>query len=354
MRRHAARDSQIAEFTMKVLQHLQYTDTRVEMPSYLRLTAAKSSRMTSNPLRRARRQKLETEKILPSTKASKKHAEEQKKVREDKSKQKQEKLQVVPGPIHLDWELDPTEGLLRAIDIVLESMWDDIPEKGLGYDLKCELHSFRKGLPPLVMGTHLHAIFLNDSTYVEREMRRRCRAHKIRRLLVNVVEGGEMIIRAQDYYNILDEHASRTAGAVNQAYQEFKALLKEQPEAVSISPYDLEAFPSLEANRSVVLNAGFLTLQPGSDTLNISVPNIGVYLRLVTSSRKWVTRGLSKMAWKEILESQLNDRWESQKSYWREFKGARLQWVLTDCYGGGWCEPFNTPVGRGWKVTGKR
>lgn len=315
----------------------------------MRLTAAKSSQLTTKTGKR--RPRPPEAPLLPSDKAYLKSAEEEKKAREDRTRDRHEKLQIVPGPVTLDWwsdNLNRKPHLLVAMDAILDIMWKDIDRESLGGKRSAEVHYYRKSLPNLVMGTHLHSIFLNDSTHVEREIRRHCQAHKIRRFLVNHVEGGELVIKCKDYYGELE---SRTEN--KQTFMKFKELLEEMPEATAISIHDLRD-KELEKDKNLLLNAGFLTLQPGQfDTYNISVPNLGSYLGLVGSCRKWVLKTLQKAPWKEMLETMLKERLESYKSHWKDYRGATIEWVLCDCYGGGWCEPFKTPVGRGWRVTGK-
>jgi hypothetical protein len=174
---------------------------------------------------------------------------------------------------------------------------------------------------------------------------------------VNLVIGGELLIQTSDYYRILDDCIESRRGIDRTVYEtlnSFKQLLDENPEAVSVTLSELQS-KGIAEYRSYILSAGFLTLSPGqADSFNISLPNVGVYLKLVSNSRKWVIKNLDKLAWKEMLESALVERWISQKFYWKEFKGVTMEWVLSDCYGGGWCEPFNTPVGRGWKYNGKK
>lgn len=304
------------------------------------------------PVRKTTPKKKDTI-LLPDAIVTKRNIEEEKKARANRLKQKHEKLQIIPGPVKLDWTVDPSStDFFDAIDKIQKSQWSEFPEKGMGQRIKADIYQWRKSLPPLVMVTHLHAVFLNDSTFVEREIRSSCQRGDLRRLNVNVVDGGELVIKSDDYYRILDEWINEEN---RQVFESFKELLKQSPEALSLSIYDLESFPGLSEKRNLIMSAGFLTLQTGQlDEFNISIPNIGRYLKLVTSCRKWITTNLDKNPWKEMTEIKLNEHWISGKSRWKEFRGASLDWPLSDCYGGGWCEPFNTPMGRCWKLTGKK
>lgn len=321
----------------------------------MRLTAAKSSQLTTK--NGQRKSKPPEPPVLPSDKVHMKAAQENKQAREEKTRERQEKLQIIPGPIALDWWDLPINGpqrkpsLVDAMDAILNIMWKEIPVKGITKKQAAEVHYYRKTLPKLVLTTHLHSIFLNDSTHVEREIRRNCQSHRIRRLLVNQVDGGELVIKCEDYYSAL-ENAAKTDD--EDVFIKFKQVLTEFPEATNVSSYDLEDKNIAKDHRSKLLNYGFLTLQPGQfDTYNISIPNLGSYLGVVSHCRKAILKIFKKSPWNEMLESLLKERWESYKLYWKDYKGANIEWILCDCYGGGWCEPFKTPVGRGWKLTGK-
>lgn len=323
--------------------------------SRIRLTAAKSSALTTKS--GTRRPRAPEAPLMPSDIDFLKTLEEKKQSRNEK-RALHEKLQVVPGPVTLEWQegLGNHPGLLQAMEAIESIQWKEIPIKGLGRSLPAEVFHYRKSLPLMIMTTHLHSVFINDSTYVEREMRKCCKRQQIRRLVVNVIEGGELVIRSSDYYRILDEtKKSFNDGQFINGFEKFADLLKELPEATSVSVYSLDSVGISQPERSALLNSGFLTMQAGnSDEFNISIPSIGSYLRLVASGRKWVLRLLQKLPHGESLESSIHERWEKNKFHWKEFKGANVEWILCDCYGGGWCEPFNTPVGRGWKLTGKK
>jgi hypothetical protein len=322
----------------------------ISMP--IQLTASKSSGITK------KRPRTPDPILFPSDVAYLKELEEIKSIRDSRAKQKQERLRN-EGPADLEWRLpaNKVSNLVFAMRTILDRMWNQIPEKGLGREGRGNVFQYRQSLPPLVMTTHLYGVFPNNSTYVDREILRVTQRGQIRRLVVNLVEGGELVVESDKYYDILREAVKTQLQNGNEkaadTLQRFKQLLQEMPTSITLTVDDLEP-AGLADTGSVLLSMGFLTLQPGrSDTFNISIPNIGSYLKLVSTSRKWVVKGLEKMSWKEQLESVLLDRWESNKTYWREFKGAKLEWVLYDCYGGGWCEAFKTPVGRGWKLTGK-
>lgn len=117
--------------------------------------------------------------------------------------------------------------------------------------------------------------------------------------------------------------------------------------------------------------------------LRVSIPNLGNLLGVLRHTRRWVldtiisggvhtnlgstgksgTVGITKRAptkglgngSRQLMEGTLRDKWTNKKesSLYRKFKGISLDAVLLDAYGGGWIEPFDTPVGICWRYTGK-
>lgn len=315
----------------------------------MHLTASHSSRIVKSAASRKQKAK---ERNLPLLPADLEHIKSLEQGKEDREKRRQAqygKLEAT-GPAKFEWEL-PVR-LLDRIDAVLKlvrgKMWEPIPEKGLGREGRGVVYQFREQLPPLVMMTHLHGLFVQNSTLVDRSVLRAAEQGKVRRLIVNLVDGGDLVIAADDYFALLERACSEDNAASMSAFRQF---LTNNPAAVMVTREELATHGADAEN---LLATGFLVFQSGKgDVYNISVPNIGPYLRLVAGCRKYVHKTLTKLPWKELPEDALKTRWTSNKLYWKEYKGARLDWVFFDCIGGGWCEAFSTPVGRGWKLTGK-
>ena len=103
----------------------------------------------------------------------------------------------------------------------------------------------------------------------------------------------------------------------------------------------------------------------------ISLPNTGPYLRLLTAARSHLITLLQKSRFKEMPLYMLNERWDGgtasddaaakAKKYrgeftgvlpartrkWKQFYGLRFEWVLAECLGAGLLELFETgSVGR--------
>lgn len=208
------------------------------------------------------------------------------------------------------------------------------------------------------MVSHLHALFPHDPTFIDRELQRVVEAGQIRRINVNI-NAGDMVIESKYYFRI---YRDRKAAAVAEdsdsvvIFEKFEKLLRQKSAATAITSDDLAEFDiSEDSGIRALLDIGFLVLAGAPGVYQISIPNVGSLLKLVFRSRKWVVSVLGKTKFKEMLEKTMRERWEAAlKSRWREFRGVKFAWVLMECKGGGWCEPFQTSVGRCWRLTGKR
>ncbi|KAK9236037.1 serine-threonine protein kinase 19 [Lipomyces kononenkoae] len=205
------------------------------------------------------------------------------------------------------------------------------------------------------MISHLHAIFPSDPTFIERELQRVGEEGLVRKMVVNQ-NAGDMVIDSKDYFGIL--HDMRRSDKVSsiEVLDKFEDLLKSKPTVTRLTKDDLaEASITEEEGIRDLLNIGFLVLSGMPGVYLISIPNVGSFLKLAFRTRKWVVNMLGKTKWKEMLEKVIHERWDANvKARWREFRGVTFEWVMMEVKGGGWCEPFGTPGGRGWKLTGKK
>ncbi|KAK9369377.1 serine-threonine protein kinase 19 [Lipomyces kononenkoae] len=244
-----------------------------------------------------------------------------------------------------------------GIKTVLSRMWDAVPDTGtrLNRDGIAELLRFRKSIPPIVMISHLHALFPSDPTFIERELQHVAEEGLVRKMVVNQ-NAGDMVIESKDYFRIL--HDMRQSDKVSniETLDKFEDLLKSKPAVTRLAKEDLaEASITEEEGIRDLLNIGFLVLSGIPGVYLISIPNVGSFLKLAFRTRKWVVNMLGKTKWKEMLEKVVHERWDANvKTHWREFRGITFEWVMMEVKGGGWCEPFGTPGGRGWKLTGKK
>lgn len=141
--------------------------------------------------------------------------------------------------------------------------------------------------------------------------------------------------------------------------------------------------------QGINLNQGSNDVE-NNGALRLSIPNIGNLISVARHARRWIIIdvimggrrrssgydkihnnrdiqiGLSSSSSSSsspnnrkssmmIPEHEIRERWANKKTQtiFQKFKGINLNWVILDAYGGGWIEPFNTPVGICWKYTGK-
>lgn len=108
-----------------------------------------------------------------------------------------------------------------------------------------------------------------------------------------------------------------------------------------------------------------------SQELQICLPNMGPYLKLLTAARSHLIALIMKSRFKEIPEYLLRERWDGgisgndsaakAKKYrgefngilasstrkWKHFHGISFDWILAECFGSGLIEIFETgSVGR--------
>ncbi|KAK9457214.1 bifunctional purine biosynthesis protein purH [Dipodascopsis uninucleata] len=264
------------------------------------------------------------------------------------------RLEVIDYSVRIDSELSDLSDVVVGIKVVLSRMWEKIPEKGtrLNRDGVADLLRFRKSVPPVVTVAHLHALYPSDPTFIDRELQRVAENGQVRKLIVNI-NTGDVVIESNNYFKILEDASNK----FNEfTYKNFELLLKENPVATSFLAQELEEYGiSEDSGIRDLLSTGFLVLSSTPGKYLASIPNIGAYLKLNTKPRKWIVRQLERAKWKELLEKSIHERWDSNVSnLWRDFRGVSFDWAMMECKGGGWIEPFLTPAGIGWKLTGKK
>ncbi|KAK9472014.1 bifunctional purine biosynthesis protein purH [Dipodascopsis tothii] len=273
---------------------------------------------------------------------------------ESPRKRPQTRLEVIDYSVAIDGEMDELTDVEVGIPIVLSRMWDEVPETGarLGRTGVADINTFRVSLPKVITVAQLHALYPHDPTFVDRELRECEAGGRVRRFVVN--SGGDLIMLADEYHRKLAqsiEGAGEHAGVLRR----FAQLVRERPADTRLSADDLERGGIDRAEASAVLAAGYLVLSGQPDAYYVSVPNIGSFLKLLTRLRTWIVRHLGRSQWKELLEKMLVERWVGGvKARWHDFRGVRLEWALMALKGEGYIEPFGTPAGRAWKLTGKR
>ncbi|KAK9460786.1 serine-threonine protein kinase 19 [Lipomyces oligophaga] len=205
------------------------------------------------------------------------------------------------------------------------------------------------------MISHLHAIYPTDPTYIDRELQRAIEAGSVRKITTNN-NSGDIVIESKYYFRILRTSKKSYPRPSQEIFDRFEALLRSKPESTQLTNDDFEIVSiSNDSDVGLLSMSGFLVLEGHAGVYKVSLPNIGLFHKLVFNTRKWLISLLQRSKFKEMLEKNIHERWDAAvNAHWRDFKGVRFEWVMLECKGAGWVEPFETPIGIGWRLTGKR
>lgn len=326
----------------------------------------------------------------------------------------------------------------QILKYVRGHMFDEIPETGGGFNSVriAEVLNFRRILPPSVTVAHVHALSQNATT-AEREIAELSRNGVVRKIVVpgrgtgrsSVSEG---LVLSEDLEDMVNRSGLERAIA-----DRLLAYLKANPLSITVPSTAFPATDITALKRTGFLTSSTQTNQPsnslshtsspgtaasiisisrassgslaaiggfnaiheagGSGTasglrrsssqsipdavsraatpLQISLPNTGPYLRLLTTARNHVVSLLQKSRFREMPIYLLKERWDGgiaaedeaakAKRYrgefhgvlpartrkWREFYGVRFEWVLEEAVGAGVVEIFETgSVGKGVRL----
>ncbi|ODV93641.1 hypothetical protein PACTADRAFT_82152 [Pachysolen tannophilus NRRL Y-2460] len=261
--------------------------------------------------------------------------------------------------------------ILKAIDMILESRFDnDFPiEKG-GITRKSSesIISKRMSFSKVIVKNQLYSVFVNNTTFVDQHIENLIREGELKKLLMNHIEFSDnIIIKLIDYIAVIDDKISflhKNENSISSSQQEiniiikslenFKKYLCDNKLFSIITRNDLHSY---DIDDSILMKLGFLTNlnKTDFDDLHISLPNLGNYLRLLKETMRFTYKTIStNNRFNELLESKLAERYNQIKVKWYLYCGLNLKFILSNCVGLGIIEGFNTPVGRGWKLSGKR
>lgn len=309
----------------------------------------------------------------------------------------------------------------QALQCIQERMFDPIPEQRSGMNSVriAEVLNYRRNLPKIISVAHVRAL-LNAPTKVEREIAELVQKGEVRRIIVpgrGVL--GEAVVEWKEMEGLINN--SSLSDEVKEAY---KKALKERPNAVKIprSTFDTETIRALmhagfvtsatsswtatdiysspgDGMRGTLISldaiakanspyqtpqtdihsaggsGGRVKLATTNEDLNISLPNIGSYLKLLEKSRQRLISLLSRSKFKQAPESMLKERWNGgipgedasterkivrgefagvlpgRTTKWKSLFGVTFEWALEECVGSGLVEVFETgSVGRGVRV----
>lgn len=316
-------------------------------------------------------------------------------------------------------------------------MFTPVPERasGMNGQRTAEVLNYRINLPPVVSVAHVHALS-RSPTVTEREIAELTRAGGVRKVVIpgRGVGGaavGEGLVLVSEWEKRVRSHP----GLEDNMKDKYVSLLRSQPtsatvSAAQLSKDEISAFCSTGFLTSSSLAAGNAELfsRPGAASLGLStaiassstkaasgslgavgganaftssgasgggvvstdrqkktpggvyhfaLPNMGPYLRLLTTARAHLLNLLSKTSkYKEAPMSLLKERWDGgvagddlatkarkargeftgvlpgRTKKWKTFYGLSFEWVLEECAGSGLVELFQThSVGVGVRAT---
>jgi hypothetical protein len=305
-------------------------------------------------------------------------------------------------------------------------MFSDIPNRAPGMNSTriAEVLNYRLQLPPIIPIAHLHAL-RSSPTSTEREIVSKVQAGVLRKVTIpgrglGATAIGEVLILVSEWENLVHESSS-LSDALKEKYI---AYLNRKPTPV-FKPDDLKALSraGLLTARSTAPSISNTFLQPGSTSIgtlayvadagsrhasgtdaavatssvehltggsgaqtrlqpgvfggvvsqlpyNLSLPNTGPYLRLISAARGYMLGLLAKSGPRKSMPlERLRERWDGgtidsdanahldkpvrgvlpgRTKKWREFYGLRFEWVISECIGAGLVECFRTgSVGTG-------
>lgn len=325
----------------------------------------------------------------------------------------------------------------QVIKHIRGHMFDDLPEAGGFNSVRIsEVLRFRKSLPPTVTVTHVHA-FMRSPTATAKEVAELAKAGIIRKIVVpGRGTGGsstsEGLILAEDLDCLV-----QGSGLDQEVAEKFLEVLKENPLVTAVPSDTFTAAKAVALKQAGFLTSSSQSLQssaaftnaasPGTMTslssvsraasgsmaavggesaihdaggsgtasgirrsssqfskgslvnsdrnFQISLPNTGPYLRLITTARDHLISLLQKSRFKEMPLYMLQERWDGgiasddpaakAKKYrgeftgilpartkkWKQFYGLSFDWVLAECLGAGLLELFETgSVGKAARV----
>ncbi|EGW32948.1 uncharacterized protein SPAPADRAFT_150383 [Spathaspora passalidarum NRRL Y-27907] len=364
----------------------------------LHYTAAKSSTfkkgVSTSPIKKFQR---DIKKQLPSQRIFSQNLTKKKSVSPTPD---DDKLTILDYNVQLDYHL-ASDDLMVAIDTILSNLWSESTKlhqrytsvgstteerifslKGLSSTVKAEIVKYRNQTHDLITTTQLYSVCSHlGNTFVDRKLELLIRQGKVRKFVISNAspvisrnvqkfqlgkvsygfENVEVVVKTDNYYKLIE--GAIQASPKEEALTKFYQYVKGNPTSLFINIS--ETFTNEDL--SVLVNHGLVTLtsnhlnQIESHHYSIAYPNCGTFLKLINQGRVWLVKSLTKAKHKEMVEDQLFKRWEGvnlqgeskMNNFRKPFYGYDLNWIIADALGSGVIEVFNTPVGRGYRLTGK-
>ncbi|KAI4198540.1 MAG: hypothetical protein LQ346_002743 [Caloplaca aetnensis] len=310
-------------------------------------------------------------------------------------------------------------------------MFDSLPGRGGFNSTKiAEILNFRRSLPAFVTTAHVHALS-RSPTVTEREIFELMKANVLRKIVIpGRGTGGSAVGEGLVLFKDLEAMLERSDGVDNGMKQKFLDYLRAHPltsgvavtafsstelsslkragfltsSASSASSYGLDEGPRtasvtstsistisraasgslaaiggegaiVEAGVSPSLRRGCCSQSDALSILQLALPNMGPYLRLLTTARTHLISLIRKSSFREVPLYLLRERWDGGMSKgdaaaqakksrgessgvlpartkkWKQFSGLCFEWVLEEGVGSGMLELFETgSVGRAVRI----
>lgn len=380
------------------------------MPLNIRSTAANSSRVNKRPLvSPITKHRKQLKKLLPS---QMKYQQDLKKKK--KASDSDDKLDILDYNVQLDFQLSESEDIMVAIDTILDNQWSEATMlhnrfhtneaitnslchddllfllRGMSMEAKADVLKYRRAYlsDGLVTLNQLYSIYENQgNTFVDRSVEIKSRQGLLRKFIITNAspiilrspqkfqsgkitygfENAEVVVKTETYLALIKKDIGQIKDNELQkaALQKFFEFISENHTSLFIAPSDKISGKEL----SLLVSLGYITLTSNhlneieSHQYSISYPNCGSFLKLVNAGRSWLVKTMMKTKHHQLLEEDMFNKWEGISStsqdisklnnFRKPFYGYDLYWILADALGAGVVEVFNTPVGRGWQLTGK-
>lgn len=315
-----------------------------------------------------------------------------------------ERLEVLEHNIQIDFQIARSSSMLEVINNALSNQWAESTTfhdiyfsreakqtakntsdllfllRGLSMETKADIIKYRTQQLPkggLLTINQLYTIFdSKGNTYVDRSLELCTRDGLLRKFVIanalpvilrtgkggmyNHVsygyENAEFVVKLEQYLNAVTETTTGPEPLPEALADKFKELVRERPNLVFVTEEDFSV-----QELAILVERGLLTLSSNHNyeiDINhyvISYPKCGTFLKMINSGRSWLVKTLSKAAFKEALETDLFDKWQGRNmcNFRKPFYGYDLFWILAEAKGSGIVEAFLTPMGRGWRLTGK-
>ncbi|CAK9439571.1 uncharacterized protein LODBEIA_P36710 [Lodderomyces beijingensis] len=379
----------------------------------LQYSAAKTSTSNRSPSKSPiKKFQRDAKKILPSQRVYKqnllkKNSSSSPSPPSSPTKGNAEKLQVSDYNVQLDYQLPDKDDIVVAIDSITGNRWSESTSlhdkyrlghlhglpleeaissiKGLSSVSKADLLKFRQALPSgLVTVSQMYSIFNSQgNTFVDKSIEMNIQRGLIRKFVISNAspvisrsfsnfpskvsygfENVDVIAKSDDFYDALKVSIAAVADkkdCARKSLERFYEFVQSHPQElfVSSSSFDDEGISNLVQLGYITLTSNYFNEQESH--FAISYPGCGTYLRLVNEGRLWLVKTLNKTKHKELLEEDIFKKYSGVNmegdpklnNFRKPFYGYDLHWILADALGSGIIEVFNTPVGRGWRLTGK-